>query len=496
MTEFTLGHGSIRSYKRLSYTPWHALAEFVDNSTQSYFDHRDELDRAFEIEGTTLRVAIQYDGSAETLEIADNSYGMDQPTLTRAMTVGEPPPNPTGRSRYGMGLKTSACWLGDFWTLRTTQLGEEIEYTVTVDVEKVASGESSLPLETTTVEPSTHYTIITISEMHVSFRGRRVGKTKDYLASMYREDIRGDNLELVWQGERIGWEYPPRQFLMDNDGAPRRRDLEFDVGDRTVRGWVGILEKGGRSQAGFSIFHSKRMVRGFPETWRPEEVFGQEQGSNNLINQRIVGEFHLDDFPVTHTKDDILWSDEEEVAVERAIRDEIADYLVLAEKTRVRTKSGPQVGSVRKAKETIGQDVARAQQSDSTPPTEEATAEAANEIDATTKRYLTTEADIDTTMLGRRLRAYFTGEEPPEAMFAATAIDVEEGVLVVANLRHPFLNEVVTAESLDLYLRLLLIDAATLAESAEWVDSSRWLHLRDSLMRTLAQSSMDASTDA
>ena len=31
------------TYRRLSYQPWYAIAEFVDNSTQSYYDHRAEL---------------------------------------------------------------------------------------------------------------------------------------------------------------------------------------------------------------------------------------------------------------------------------------------------------------------------------------------------------------------------------------------------------------------------------------------------------------------
>ena len=31
------------TYKRLSYQPWTAIAEFVDNSTQSFYDHKEEL---------------------------------------------------------------------------------------------------------------------------------------------------------------------------------------------------------------------------------------------------------------------------------------------------------------------------------------------------------------------------------------------------------------------------------------------------------------------
>ena len=35
--QLELGLQVIQSYRRLSYTAWHAIAELVDNSTQSYF---------------------------------------------------------------------------------------------------------------------------------------------------------------------------------------------------------------------------------------------------------------------------------------------------------------------------------------------------------------------------------------------------------------------------------------------------------------------------
>ena len=38
--ELKIGPDAIYSYKRLAYTPWHAFAEFIDNSTQAYFDQQ------------------------------------------------------------------------------------------------------------------------------------------------------------------------------------------------------------------------------------------------------------------------------------------------------------------------------------------------------------------------------------------------------------------------------------------------------------------------
>lgn len=100
----------------------------------------------------------------------------------------------------------------------------------------------------------------------------------------------------------------------------------FHVGDQQVKGWVGILDKGGRADAGFSVIHCGRVVRGWPDNWRPSSLYGQLQGSNDLVNQRLVGEIHLDGFEVSHTKDDILWLGDEEEQVEKKLLEYCGDY--------------------------------------------------------------------------------------------------------------------------------------------------------------------------
>jgi HSP90 family molecular chaperone len=104
--KFQIGYETINSYRRLAYTPWHALAEFVDNSTQAYFDNREALDLAFVEDGAEFEVAILYDRAAGRVEITDNSIGMDEGELEEALKVAAHAPRPHGRSKYGMGLKT------------------------------------------------------------------------------------------------------------------------------------------------------------------------------------------------------------------------------------------------------------------------------------------------------------------------------------------------------------------------------------------------------
>ena len=59
--DFEIGLNSIASYRRLAYTPWHAIAEFIDNSTQSYMNNREDLDAQLSADGSTLDVGIIYD---------------------------------------------------------------------------------------------------------------------------------------------------------------------------------------------------------------------------------------------------------------------------------------------------------------------------------------------------------------------------------------------------------------------------------------------------
>ena len=63
-------------------------------------------------------------------------------------------------------------------------------------------------------------------------------------------------------------------------------------------------------------------------------MYGQIQGSNDLINQRLVGEIHLDAFDVSHTKDDILWFGDEEELVQKSLWDNCKDLREIARNYR------------------------------------------------------------------------------------------------------------------------------------------------------------------
>ena len=335
------------TYRRLSYQPWYAIAEFVDNSTQSYYDHRAELIGAYKLDRGpgNLRVEVAYDSEENALTVVDNAHGMEMDELTRAVVLDRPPPDPTGRCEYGMGLKTAACWFGTTWTIRTSKLGSSREYTARVHVpELVESHLESIAVEVGPAEAETHFTSITIEGLYKPIRGRTQGRVKDQLGSMYREDLRSGEIEILWNGEPISFEEP--KFLEEDlhNGVKNvwRKSFTIEVpweseGTKLhATGWVGVRTPGSQRDAGFALLRRGRVIVGGPgEGYKPAVIFGQ---GNTFRSQRLVGEVKMDAWPVTQAKDAFDWSGGLEDNFIEQLKRVCQDYMDKAEGYRERGK--------------------------------------------------------------------------------------------------------------------------------------------------------------
>jgi Histidine kinase-, DNA gyrase B-, and HSP90-like ATPase len=105
--------------RHLNYRPWFALGEFVDNSVQSFLDHRRELEIA-EGTGLKLRVDIDIDPTPPArISIRDNAAGIFPTEFPRAFRPASVPPDRSGLAEFGMGMKSAACWFAPKWSVRT-----------------------------------------------------------------------------------------------------------------------------------------------------------------------------------------------------------------------------------------------------------------------------------------------------------------------------------------------------------------------------------------
>jgi hypothetical protein len=491
--QMEIGLNAIASYRRLDYEIWYALAEFVDNSTQSFLNHRDELEAAYEQEGEGLAVRITYErtGRDQVLRIADNAMGMDLNELTHALKVAFPPENPTGRCRYGMGMKTASCWIGNKWWIRTKKLGETTEYTVVVDVKAIEEGNAELPTkERENVAAGKHYTVIEIRDHNREFKGRTIQKIKDHLRSIYRADLRNQELILSYNGDELEWQDFDDRLRKDRSGEIYKRPFEFEVEGKRVHGWAGILDRGSRADTGFSIMHANRVVRGWPDAWRPEKIFGIQR--NDLLNQRLLGEIHLDAFEVTHTKDNIQWFGDEQEQVEKKLQVAISDLINVA-KTPWKDQTGdggPGEGEIDMAISQLRDELLSPEMVDKLSlvdlPEEDVIGESMRRISGPVKAKRRPDIEAKVGDLDVWVYVIADSDLGHYDPYVLTETSADGHIVVIINLRHPHVREIRGQDALINYFRHCVYDAV-----AEWkaqqlrsrLDPNTVKMLKDGLLR-------------
>lgn len=303
--------------RHLNYQPWYALAEFVDNSLQSFLAHRLDIGRA-DGRKAKLRIDITVDPRASTIVIRDNAAGIHARDYQRAFRAAEVPPDRTGLSEFGMGMKSAACWLAPRWTVRTKALGEDAERTIAFDISKIVRDSiEELSFSSSRALRRAHYTEITLSGIYRMPVTRTLAKIRTHLASIYRTFIRKRLLEIRINGEPALQYEEPSVLIAPPIGKPRshavawRKRIDIALGgERRVRGFAAIREVGSTSGAGFALFRRGRLIQGSAdEGYRPALIFGR---SNSFVYQRLFGELELEGFDVSHTKDGVRWDEAED----------------------------------------------------------------------------------------------------------------------------------------------------------------------------------------
>jgi hypothetical protein len=265
-----------------------------------------------------LTVHIDIDqGPPATLKIRDNAAGISSANYPRAFRPAEVPPDRSGLSEFGMGMKSAACWFAPRWRVRTSALGEPVQRTVRFDIEEIVHDRiEELSISEAPAPAQDHFTEVVLEEPHQLPVKKTVVKIKEHLTDIYREFIRNGTLELRFNGEPLQYQEPSvlrAAFYKDPASAPRewRKEIQFDLGGGLlVRGFAAIRDPGNVSRSGFSLFRRGRLIQGSgDEGYRPESIFGK---SNSFRYQRLFGELHLDGFEVSHTKDGIQWDENEE----------------------------------------------------------------------------------------------------------------------------------------------------------------------------------------
>ncbi len=236
--------------------------------------------------------------------------------------------------------------------------------------------------------------------------------------------------------------------------------------------------------------HANRVVRGWPDAWRPEKIFGIQR--NDLLNQRLLGEIHLDDFEVTHTKDNIQWFGDEQEQVEKKLEKAIGDLINVA-KTPWKDQTGdggPGEGEIDMAISQLRDELLSPEMIDKLSlidlPEEEVISESMRRISGPVKAKR--RPDIEAKIGDLDVWVYVVadsdlGHYDP---YVLTETSADGNIVVIINLRHPHVREIRGQDALINYFRHCVYDAV-----AEWkaqqlrsrLDPNTVKMLKDGLLR-------------
>ena len=313
------------TFRYISNHVWHAIGEYVDNSIQSYLDHKDLLQ---EINPQhKLTVSINFDVEHDVIVIKDNAFGIEESKFDKAFELANIPLDASGLNEFGMGMKVSSIWLSNLWSVETTAYGEPVKKTVVFDLDEVVrKEETELIVKEEPTDPNSHYTIITLSKLSQNKpTSRQIQYIVKHLASIYTKFIRENILELQVNGNVITdvqlkpltasyWKTPNEPPII------WKKEINFEAGQYKVKGFIGILEKMSTSiDNGFLLFRRNKVIgTSYDSKYRPKKLCG-EVGSPRY--KRIYGELELEGFSVSFTKNAFTQDDDLEVFVEELAKE-------------------------------------------------------------------------------------------------------------------------------------------------------------------------------
>lgn len=337
--DIRVGSGAIKLFERIEIPIFNAFCEFIDNSLQSYLEHEVELRKVAQ-----MRCKVEISWTNDQIVIKDNAYGMDRESFGRAMKWNAPRDHyPAGSlSKYGMGLKYAAINLGAVWSIKTTELGSEVEFNGTVDSDYLSRyNPEKLPLTRNAVSAGQHYTVITITKLHKKFTEKDLKDALSKLGSIYQYFLDKNMLSIEINRNKVTYDEP--KYWLDEDGNEyyeiiSNGKFNFDGKTYEYTGAIGILNKGSNSKAGLTLMQNHRGITLF---YKPHEIFGT---GNTFMSQRIVGtiEFKGDSWIARVNKDGLLWQSsglEERFLVDLKSKENVKKLIRICNDLRKRTNA-------------------------------------------------------------------------------------------------------------------------------------------------------------
>jgi len=198
------------------------------------------------------------------------------------------------------------------WTVRTKKLGETVEHQVIVDVKKIADGSAILPHKPiknrprTITLPSWRFASTTACSWPVHLE--ELNSSSFHVSSGFpqRHPAAGCGACELVRGKTI-------RTVSTTQTKPTSKSSSSSGCNRTRLGWHSSARQ--REEAGFSDHSLWRVVKGLPGSC-VQNLLRSVQGSNDLVNQRLVVKFTHEFEVVTLRRHS--WLGDQEERVERS----------------------------------------------------------------------------------------------------------------------------------------------------------------------------------
>jgi Histidine kinase-, DNA gyrase B-, and HSP90-like ATPase len=357
--------GVFNIFEAVDYKTWFALAEFVDNSIQSWLD----AVAAGILPTEPLEIVIETSSAdGGYIVIRDTAAGIPEERFGSAFELGTPPPDPSGLSVYGIGMKSAGAWFARRFRITTTTRGERVERVVEYDFPRIVrEGLEELDFLEIPAPSEQHGTEVLLTGLKNPIHPRTREKVRDHLTSIYRNFIRSGDVVMIYDGDRLTYTDPEVLVAPDtrepDDGRFTWRkdvDLTLSTGER-IHGYAAIRKIGRAAGSGFSLYRGRRVITGLDDDpWRPTEIFGF---GNSYRSQRLFGELHLENVKVAYSKNGFVWQASGEELVEelrKALDAEPLPLLKQAESYRAREPEPRQREAAKRALDSTSEAVGKA----------------------------------------------------------------------------------------------------------------------------------------
>ncbi len=320
--------------RNLNYEQYLAIAEFVDNSVQSFIDNKELLKKV----SSQDAVQVIIESTDDFISIRDNAGGISSDVFDHAFRLAKPEAlkNVQSLHEFGVGMKTAALWFGDKFVVETSPIGENSKYTIDFDLDRIGEEKlTSLGAESVKVSTETkerHYTNIKISKLNRKIQGSKIHEFRNHLKDVYRKFLESGELILKSKGknsdvsikhepekvlEEHFWPNQSGPFLPEGVEKPKevpkfkwKKNISFEMSKpiEKVEGQAFLSQGTKKLDSGIVLFRRGRGILGTGKDtrYRPRETHTGQ--SNEVLYQTLFVELDVGPETLVTSNKTINWN--------------------------------------------------------------------------------------------------------------------------------------------------------------------------------------------